>query len=843
MEFKRYLEAACKDQLESMVRHGLQTLYVNYSELLLFFPNEDLLVKNFHVLLPEFERCLSQAISTPLSFPQISIFNFPRITPIRHSLYPQRQGFLTSISGQVTRVFPIHPELHCATFQCQEEGCGAKIRVVQRDGYTEPGYCTNEKCQNTNKWKIVSSDNQTIDHQKIKVQQAAHDMKGGIAPSIIDVILRGELVDRVKPGDRIVVTGYLELRQNRNVSSRQRAGAQISKDKGVQVGSRGLIMGGIGLKDVNFVPFFNASHLASIDAPQPLVGNVEDESGFWAGNAGLTKGIDFADRDVADREGKVDIITPQKVAESFSKRESDLVLAVARDINREKKIIGSFCPHIFGYEKVKLGIILQMLGGVSKVTPEGVPLRGDVNILLVGDPSVGKSKILKGAVDLLPRSVFTAGKSSSAAGLTASVVKDSESGEYTIEAGAMMLADGGICAIDEFEKMDEHDQVAIHEAMEQQTISITKAGIQASLNARTSVLAAMNPAYGNYDISRPLRSNVRISPPILSRFDLVFIMMDEHNRSIDNNIADAILHFHSKKHVKHETDVPYSQEQLRLFIRFARSFQPRITNSTRKLLNKHYTKLRMSGMDRGRVAFRYTIRQLESLVRLSEAFAKLRMSDRVEEKDVDRAVELVKEMNVKVNSGEIRLDEDGSVIGETQEEEEGEGREGREASGEEEDMLRHEGDVESSDSDLTAGEFVPRKKQSATTTTLSYDDFVYYSRIILLTLDLMRKGEELIDELKENDSYVSEVNAAVSRGEKIPVTENDLIKNVVSKLIRAGKIEDTTEIVETYRILALITKKMKIEDGTMVVLKDGGSLSTREVDVSDGVDIEGLFSE
>ena len=187
----------------------------------------------------------------------------------------------------------------------------------------------------------------------------------------------------------------------------------------------------------------------------------------------------------------------------------------------------SICPMVFGNDEIKKGVLLMLFGGVNKNTAEGIKLRGDINICIVGDPSTAKSQFLKYVHGFLPRSVYTSGKATSAAGLTATVNRDPETGEFTIEAGALMLADNGICCIDEFDKMEESDAVAIHEAMEQQTISITKAGIQATLNARTSILAAANPILGRYDKSKTLRYNVNISPPIMSRFDLFFVVVDE----------------------------------------------------------------------------------------------------------------------------------------------------------------------------------------------------------------------------------------------------------------------------------------------------------------------------
>ncbi|MBT3303713.1 minichromosome maintenance protein MCM [Candidatus Woesearchaeota archaeon] len=343
---------------------------------------------------------------------------------------------------------------------------------------------------------------------------------------------------------------------------------------------------------------------------------------------------------------------------SISKKQEDAILELSKDPHLLKKMIAAVAPSIYGHDLVKEALLIQLFSGVNKKRSDGVITRGDIHILLIGDPGCGKSQLLKRANIVAPKSRYVSGKGASGAGLTASVVKDEFLQGWSLEAGALVLASDGLCCIDELDKMTTEDRSAMHEALEQQTVSISKANIQATLTCKTTVLAAANPKLGRFDPYSPIVTQIDLPPPLISRFDLIFPLRDLPDSDKDTRLASHILSLHQNPNIE-EPEI--NTELLRQYVAYSKRINPVLTDGAMDELKRYYVNIRNKTSDEsGSKSVPITARQLEALVRLSEGMSRMKLSNKVTRKEAKMAIELLhnclSQVGVDPETGKIDTD-------------------------------------------------------------------------------------------------------------------------------------------------------------------------------------------
>ena len=587
------------EQIDQMMSKHSKYIVVDYNDLVLFPIIESHFNEDPDQILDAFSRAIKEILKErfPDYAEKIKHDIRARIAnfPVQRSLRQINSEIITkmtSVSGMVVRSSEVKPLAKEVTYKCLDKHI-SKFTLLDGMSLNASVKCQTPNCKHTS-LAIIPEASRFIDFQILRLQELPEDLPPGQLPHYVNVSIKQDLVDYARPGDRIVLTGIVRIEQERisGVSKSESALYRLRMD-----GNNVEFIGGKGLK--------------------------------------------------SSRRTEREEISPD---------EEKIVKSLAKNPDIYDRLIASFAPHIRGHALFKEAILLLIVGSTQRVLTDGTKIRGDINVFLVGDPGTAKSEMLKFCARIAPRGLYTSGRGSTAAGLTAAVVKDA-SGIFMLEAGAVVLGDQGLVCIDEFDKMRPEDRSALHEVMEQQSASIAKGGIVATLNARTSILAAANPMFGKYDIFKNIYENVNLPIPLLTRFDLVFIVRDIPSQEKDRNIAQHIISQHGSSGT--DTTSLIDIDILTKYLSYAKRGEPALTKEAENLIMEFYLKMRnISGDDKENM-ITITPRQLEGLIRLATARARLLLKNKVEGEDADRAIylfnEMLKNSGTDVNTGKVDI--------------------------------------------------------------------------------------------------------------------------------------------------------------------------------------------
>ena len=587
------------EQIDQMMSKHSKYIVVDYNDLVLFPVIESHFNENPDQILDAFSRAIKEILKErfPDYAEKIKHDIRARIAnfPVQRSLRQINAEIITkmtSVSGMVVRSSEVKPLAKEVTYKCLDKHI-SKFTLLDGMSLNASVKCQTPNCKHTS-LAIIPEASRFIDFQILRLQELPEDLPPGQLPHYVNVSIKQDLVDYARPGDRIVLTGIVRIEQERisGVSKSESALYRLRMD-----GNNVEFIGGKGIK--------------------------------------------------SSRRTEREEISPD---------EEKLVKSLAKNPDIYDRLIASFAPHIRGHALFKEAILLLIVGSIQRVLTDGTKIRGDINVFLVGDPGTAKSEMLKFCARIAPRGLYTSGRGSTAAGLTAAVVRDA-SGIFMLEAGAVVLGDQGLVCIDEFDKMRPEDRSALHEVMEQQSASIAKGGIVATLNARTSILAAANPMFGKYDIFKNIYENVNLPIPLLTRFDLVFIVRDIPSQEKDRNIAQHIISQHGSSVT--DTTSLIDIDILTKYLSYAKRGEPALTKEAENLIMEFYLKMRnISGDDKENM-ITITPRQLEGLIRLATARARLLLKNQVEGEDADRAIylfnEMLKNSGTDVNTGKVDI--------------------------------------------------------------------------------------------------------------------------------------------------------------------------------------------